>query len=246
METGNFGKLRDAYVAARQAFPQDFIEYIWQSTTSLQPIILDIGCGTGIATRQLAEHPGASVIGCDVDKGMIEAAQETFITNIKYVTAPANKLPFNSNLFDIVTAFSAFHWFKDEQSLAEIQRVLKKGGRFFVINKNDIRGFRRGYKTKLANLLGEKLPDPKDNYDPSLILNKAGFVDMITKRFISEEQFSPAGALQHIQSAAAWSVVPKEKEYAARELMKNHIAETMNDGKVTRKLEVVVVSGKKA
>ncbi len=245
METGSFGRVRDAYVAARQKFPQDFIEYIWQSTTSLQPAILDIGCGSGIATRQLAEHPGAFVIGCDVDKGMIEAAQETPVPNVKYITAPANNLPFAADQFDIVTAFSAFHWFKDAQSLAEIQRVLKKGCRFFIVNKNDVQGFRKGYKTKLANLLGKKLPNPKDQYDPFLILKKASFVDMITKIFISEEQFSPAGALQHIQSAAAWGVVPKEKEYAARELMKNHITETMINGKAIRKMEVVVVSGRK-
>lgn len=245
METGNYGKVREAYVATRQAFPKDFIEYIWQCIAVTQPTILDLGCGTGIATRQLAEHPHASVIGCDIDKDMIEVAQEIFAPNITYLTTPTNNLPFTSNDFDAVTAFSAFHWFRDAQSLAEIQRVLKKGSRFFVINKNDVRGFRKGYKTKLANLLDKELLNPKNEYDPSLILEKAGFIDVVTKMFFLEERFSLNDALRHIQSAAAWGEVPIEKEKEAVELMRNHIKESMVGGQAIRELEVVVVSGKR-
>lgn len=245
METGNFGKVRDAYVAARQEFPQEVIEYIWQHITVTAPTILDLGCGTGIATRQLAEHTNASIIGCDVDLRMIEAAQEMPISSINYFVAPAKHLPFSDREFDAVTAFSAFHWFRDEQSLAEIQRVLKQGGIFFVINKNDIRGFRTGYKPKLAHLLGKALPNPKDYYDPAVILEEAGFGEVMTKAFPSIEKFSLHDALRHIQSAAAWGEVPVEKESAALELMRQHIAETMVDGQAIRELEVVVISGRK-
>lgn len=245
METGNFGKVRDAYVAARQAFPQKVIEYIWQHISVTAPPILDLGCGTGIATRQLSGRKDASIIGCDIDQQMIEAAQAIPVPNITYIVAPADHLPFASDAFDAVTAFSAFHWFKDEQSLTEIQRVLKEGGTFFVINKNDIRGFRKGYKSKLAYLLGKELPSPKADYDPTLILEKTGFTDVVTKVFFSEERFSAVDALRHIQSAAAWGEVPREKEHDALELMRKHIAETMVGGKAIRELEVVVVSGKK-
>lgn len=244
METGNFGKVRDAYVAARQAFPQEVIEYIWQDIAFSQPKILDLGCGTGIATRQLAEHEGASIIGCDVDQQMIEVAQELLMPNVAYFIAPAVNLPFASDEFDAVTVFSAFHWFKDEQSLKEIQRVLKKEGTFFVINKNDIRGFRKGYKAKLAQFLGKTLSSPKDDYDPAVILEEAGFGEVVTKIFPSQERFSITDALRHIQSASAWGEVPAEKEQAALELMKNHIAETVAHGQAVRELEVIVVSGK--
>lgn len=245
METGNFGKVREAYVAVRQAFPQEVIEYIWQYVAADQPAILDLGCGTGIATRQLAEHQEVSIIGCDIDQQMIEAAQEMPAPNIKYFTAPASHLPFASDEFDVVTAFSAFHWFKDEHSLTEIQRVLKKGGSFFVVNKNDIRGFRKGYKPKLAHFLDKELPSPKDNYDPAIILQRSGFVNVVTKTFLSKEQFSISDALRHIQSASAWSEVPVDKEQEALELMRGHVAETMVDGQAIRELEIVVVVGRK-
>lgn len=244
METGNFGKVRDAYMAARQAFPQEVIEYIWQHIPVTTPTMLDLGCGTGIATRQLAEHIGASITGCDVDQQMIEAAQEKPSANTTYVTAPADHLPFASDEFDTVTAFSAFHWFKDEKSLTEIQRVLKKDGTFFIINKNDVQGFRKGYKRKLAELLGKTLSSPKDKYDPAMILQQSGFVNVVTNVFFSRERFSLNDALRHIQSAAAWGEVPANKEEEALELMRNHITETMIDGQAIRELEIVVVSGR--
>lgn len=245
METGNFGKVREAYVAARQAFPQEVIEHIWQYITATAPVILDLGCGTGIATRQLAEHTDASIIGCDVDQQMIEAAQKIPRSNITYFTAPAAHLPFASGKFDAVAAFSAFHWFRDTQSLAEIHRVLREGGRFFVINKNEVRGFRTGYKPKLAHLLGKALPNPKDNYDPAVIFAETGFGDITTTVFPSMERFSLNDAIRHIQSAAAWGEVPAEKEQEALDLMKNHIAETAVHGQAIRELEIVGVSGKK-
>jgi ubiquinone/menaquinone biosynthesis C-methylase UbiE len=245
METGNFGKVRDAYVAARQVFPPEVIKYIWQPISVTAPTVLDIGCGTGIATRQLAEHRDASLIGCDVDQKMIEVAQERPARNITYVVAPADHLPFASDKFDTVTAFSAFHWFKDEQSLSEIQRVLKESGTFFVINKNDIHGFRKGYKRKLAKLIGKTLSSPKDNYDPAVVMQESGFTNVVTKVFLSEERFSLNTALRHIQSAAAWGEVPAGKEQAAIELMRNHIAETAVHGQAIRELEIVVVSGRK-
>src|SRR5688572_476862 len=133
MHTGNFRKVREAYAEARLDFPNEVIGYITQHLPFRTALVLDIGCGTGIATRQLRDR-GVRVIGSDIDAGMIEEAEKTS-PKISYVVAPAHQLPFENNHFDAVTAFSAFHWFRDKKSLSEIKRVLKKDGRFFIINK---------------------------------------------------------------------------------------------------------------
>ena len=54
---GDFGNLTSNYVLARQQFPQRVIELLFESIDSNTelPFILDVGCGTGIATRQLAK-----------------------------------------------------------------------------------------------------------------------------------------------------------------------------------------------
>lgn len=241
--TGNFGQVREAYTAARQTFPQAVIEHIRQDIDNPSPKILDLGCGTGIATRQLAEIEEASVIGCDIDQAMIEEARKAS-HNITYVVAPANALPFASKEFNTVTSFSAFHWFTDEQSLSEIKRVLKAGGFFFVVHKNDFSGFHKGHKNILGEFLGKNISSPKDNYDPAAILRDAGFSNVTTKTFVTEEEFSPEGALRHIQSTSAWNEVPAEREREATEFIREHISRSMVAGKAVRKLKIVVVGGR--
>ena len=240
METGNFGQVREAYTEARLLFPQEVIEYITAQLPS-SAVVLDLGCGTGIATRQLHEQ-GVDVTGIDADAEMIAVAKE-FSPDIAYDVAPANRIPFDNDSLDAVTPFSAFHWFTDNESLAEIKRVLKPGGQFFIVNKNDVAGFRVGYRTKLQEFLGISLPSPKDAYDPAEIIKQAGFTNVSTEVFQANEVFSPEGALRHIQSAGVWSKIPSEKKTAAIELMKDHIHQDIRDGQAVRKLEVVLVSG---
>lgn len=50
-----FGKLSQAYSVARLDYPQEVIDYVI-SFAYKDAKILDLGCGTGIATRQLAQR----------------------------------------------------------------------------------------------------------------------------------------------------------------------------------------------
>ena len=77
--------------------------------------VLDLGCGTGISTRQLVRD-GAKIFGADKDANMIgEAKKEA--SSIQYVVAEAGRLPFGDASFDALTSFAAFHWFTDADSI---------------------------------------------------------------------------------------------------------------------------------
>ena len=243
MQTGNFGQVRDAYVAVRRGAPPEVLDHFWQLLSESGAKILDLGCGTGISTRQLAARKDVHVIGGDVDGNMLEKAKELPEENIDYVVARADKLPFDAGEYDAVTAFSAFHWFRDEHSLREIRRVLVDGGIFFVVNNNDVGGYRMDFRKKLERLLNRSLSHPKRNYEPKQIIKAAGFSNV--RKFVirNDEEFSLENALIHIQSAGVWNEVPKEKEKEALDLMKRHILENRIDGHIVRQVEVQVVSG---
>ncbi len=89
--------------------------------------ILDLGCGDGKLTAQLAAS-GAVLTGVDASAEMIAAARAR---GIDAVEASAEHLPFPDASFDAVFSNAALHWVRDQDAmLVQVHRVLKPGGRF--------------------------------------------------------------------------------------------------------------------
>jgi arsenite methyltransferase len=98
--------------------------------------ILELGCGGGLDTALLAERvgPQGQVIGVDCAEPMLERArahlQQLGHTNVRFFHAPAESLPLADNSVDCVVSNGLFNLSADKDAIfAEIQRVLKPGGR---------------------------------------------------------------------------------------------------------------------
>lgn len=91
--------------------------------------ILDLGCGDGHLTEQLALLvPNGKVLGIDASMGMIQTAQEICKDNLTFVRMDINDLHF-SNAFHIIFSNAALHWVKDHQRLLQnAYTALKTGG----------------------------------------------------------------------------------------------------------------------
>ncbi len=88
--------------------------------------ILDLGCGDGALTEQLAAT-GADVIGVDASAPFVEAAQAR---GLDARLMDGGALTFEAE-FDAVFSNAALHWMKySEAMLAGVARALKPGGRF--------------------------------------------------------------------------------------------------------------------
>lgn len=97
--------------------------------------ILDIGCGTGKLTLELARlaHKG-TVVGIDPSPEMFGKAREasTSIDNILFMNMRAEEMNFKSE-FDVVYSNSAFQWIKaQEDVIVRSYKALKKNGRLAV------------------------------------------------------------------------------------------------------------------
>lgn len=90
--------------------------------------ILDLGCGTGHLTAQIAAS-GAQVLGIDRSPEMVTAARKAY-PNLKFEVADARELPFRSE-FDAVFSNATLHWIHEPARVIQsFWNALRPGGRF--------------------------------------------------------------------------------------------------------------------
>jgi len=104
--------------------------------------VLDLGCGSGWATRLVARLVGegpegfGQVVGIDVSDEMVRLAREASkeFENILYVQGSAEKIPWEENFFDKVLSVESFYYYADQdRALMELFRVMAPRGRLFIL-----------------------------------------------------------------------------------------------------------------
>lgn len=81
--------------------------------------ILDLGCGDGVLTAELATLvPNGFVLGIDASNGMIEVARKLETENLSFKLLDIDRLDFK-NEFDLVFSNATLHWVKDHNLLLE-------------------------------------------------------------------------------------------------------------------------------
>jgi ubiquinone/menaquinone biosynthesis C-methylase UbiE len=97
-----------------------------------QTELLEVGCGTGVLTRVLANRVDVqSVVGVDLAPLLLEKARELAadLRDVRFVQSDARALPFEDASFDVVIFDSTLsHVPEPERALAEAARVLRPGG----------------------------------------------------------------------------------------------------------------------
>jgi SAM-dependent methyltransferase len=99
--------------------------------------VLDVGCGSGWATRLMGERTrDGRVVGIDIADEMIELARKSSLSfsNVEFQVASAEKLPFRDGEFTHAFSMESLYYYADiAGALLEIKRVLKPGGLFVTV-----------------------------------------------------------------------------------------------------------------
>jgi SAM-dependent methyltransferase len=128
-----FGAHADAYERARPEWPEEAVRWLVPDGAEL---VVELGAGTGKLTRAVAAL-GVRVVAVEPDSRMLAVLRGL---DLEGVEGSAEAIPFGEGEADAVVAGSSLHWFKLEQALPEIHRVLRPGGRFgFGWNHRDDR-----------------------------------------------------------------------------------------------------------
>jgi trans-aconitate methyltransferase len=120
------------------ALYEDRHSFVWKQSKDLIDIlaprpgerILDLGCGTGHLTAEIAAR-GAEVVGIDSSLSMIAQARQNF-PKVKFQLADARDFRFEVP-FDALFSNAALHWVKESERVVEsMARALQRGGRLVL------------------------------------------------------------------------------------------------------------------
>jgi SAM-dependent methyltransferase len=145
--------------------------------------MLDVGCGGGKLIDTLAAcAPHGMIFGIDYSSSSVETARATNAARIAdgsvdIQLGTVSRLPFESNTFDVVTAFETHYYWPDlPRDLREIRRVLKPGGVFLLVAEVH-RGQRLSWLFGPAmRMLGGRYLTAVEHRD--LVID-AGYVDVV-------------------------------------------------------------------
>ncbi len=106
--------------------------------------ILEIGCGGGANVANLLERcPEGHVTGLDYSDVSVKTSRKVNAEAVSsgrcaILEGNVSAMPFDDGTFDLATAFETIYfWPGIADSFAEVFRVLKDGGKFFICNETD-------------------------------------------------------------------------------------------------------------
>lgn len=144
-------------------------------------MVLELGCGTGYFTRELAKLK-IQVTAIDISPDLIRSAQhEIQSANVRFLIQNAYQMEFDDAVFDRVLGSSVLHHLDIRPALSEIYRVLKPGGHIAFTEPNMMNP--QIALQKNIPWLKKKLGDSPDEtaffrWKISALLRKAGFRDI--------------------------------------------------------------------
>jgi SAM-dependent methyltransferase len=123
-----FGQHAEAYDRFRPSYPDAVIdELLGPVPAGLE--VLDVGCGTGIASRQMAQR-GAKVLGVELDTRMAEIARGH---GVDVEVAAFEGWDAAGRTFDRVASAQAWHWLDLPVATAKAASLLRPGGTLGLI-----------------------------------------------------------------------------------------------------------------
>ncbi len=167
-----------AYEVARPSYPAEAVAHIvGHGGIGPGTRVLDLAAGTGKLTRLLVPT-GAEVVAVEPVAGMRDELH-ALLPDVTVHDGTAEALPLDDASCDAVTIAQAFHWFDAPRALAEIRRVLRPGGRLFLVW--NIRDRSEDWVRTFGDLLvdGPDMVRPYDSYYdvdyPAIVADAGGF-----------------------------------------------------------------------
>lgn len=141
-------------------------------------LVLDLGCGTGIYTRIIAEH--GHVLGLDISKVMLSYAKSKH-PSLNLALADAHHIPLKTESMEVVVSIGLFEYIERTTVLEEINRVLNPDGICIILCPNKYSAVRMPFKL-ISKVLGRQYLPKEPSYGEMLKLFKQNRFKVIESR----------------------------------------------------------------
>lgn len=208
-----FELVADVYERARPGYPAEAVAWAAEKLELKEGrTALDLGAGTGKLTRSLIET-GATVIAVEPGDAMLEQLKRA-VVGVKALRGAAESIPLPDASVDAVTVGQAFHWFRHEEAVPEIRRVLRsQGGVALLWN---VRDQEAPLQQEISKLIAPWVTAGATRPDSSTELTLAGLFGPIEERhFAFVDELDEDGLAERIASISFVAAAP---EAARREI----------------------------
>jgi SAM-dependent methyltransferase len=135
-----FDEVASLYNAVRPRYPQELFSTLIDNThLEIDATLLEIGAGTGQATKPLAQR-GFQITAVELGYSLAEVAKSELeeYTNVQVLNTSFEEADFFPKTFDLIYAATSFHWIDPAIKYTKTHRLLRDKGYLAVIHTNHI------------------------------------------------------------------------------------------------------------
>jgi ubiquinone/menaquinone biosynthesis C-methylase UbiE len=129
--------------------------------------VLDIGCGSGYMTYQMAYH-GPTAYGTDIIKMDDKYIPQNLRGKLTFLQTNGETMPFEENFFDVILLSEVITQVPELQKfMSELKRIIKPSGRLVIVQPLERRGIWEDYTTNslFLRFMKKVRPTPADYHD---------------------------------------------------------------------------------
>jgi SAM-dependent methyltransferase len=224
-DSRSFELVADVYERARPGYPPEALAWIADRLDLREGrTVLDLGAGTGKLTRALL-RTGARVIAVEPGDEM-RARLEQAAPGAEALRGAAEEIPLPDGSVDAITVGQAFHWFRHDEAIPDLHRVLRRGGGVGLVwNSRDPDN---PLQQEIGELIAAFVPPGRPDAEewPRPLRESELFGPLEEQRFSFVQELDPDTLAERIASISFVAAAPPE---ARRELDRRlrQVAETL-------------------
>lgn len=246
------------YERERPSYPLELVgDIISYSGVDRASRILEIGCGTGQATRLFAQN-GNPILGLEPGPNLADAARDAcrHFPNVKIETVPFEDWQLEPEAFDLAISATAFHWIKPEIGFPKCARALRGDGSIGLFwNKHPgpyaavFDEMNRHYQTHAPHMARSRAANERDAFDQWIsgyertIVGTGLFRDVVSKAYPWTQTYDEVHYLGLLDTYSDHRSLPPP----AKKLLYEAIADVIrrNGGMVTKEYVAVLFMAKR-